>query len=43
MTVWRLDSRELKRFGKTQSRIVETTVQLGGDITKESEEMQIRR
>ncbi len=32
MTVWRLDT-ENKRFGKA-SRQVETTVQLGGDITK---------
>ncbi len=42
MTVWRLDTEELKRFGKTLPvKMVETTVQLGGDITKESDEMQI--
>ncbi len=33
--------RELKRFRKDAVKMVETTVQLGGDITKESERMQI--
>ncbi len=41
MTVWRLDTGRLKRFGRTQSRWWKQQVQLGGDITKESEEMQI--
>ncbi len=33
--------RELKRFGKTQSRWWKQQANLQGDITKESEEMQI--
>ncbi len=33
--------RELKRSSKDAVKMVEATVQLGGDITKESEEMQI--
>ncbi len=33
MTVWRLDTGELKRFGKDAVKR-EATVQLGGDITK---------
>ncbi len=43
MTVWRLDT-GLKRFRKAQSRWWKQRgeVQLGNDITKESEEMQIR-
>ncbi len=39
---WRLDTGELKRFER-RSRWWKATVQLGGDITKESEEMQTRR
>ncbi len=41
MTVWRLDTGSLKRFGRNAVKMVETTVQLGRRITKESEEMQI--
>ncbi len=40
MTVWRLNTERLKRFGKTPVKMVETTFGRG-DITKESEEMQI--
>ncbi len=41
MTVWRAGYRELNGRKERSQDEVEVTVQLGGDITKESEEMQI--
>ncbi len=39
----RLDNRELKRFGKTQSRWWKQTVQLWGDITMKAKKCKSRR
>ncbi len=42
MTVWRLLGHRAVKIRKDAVKMVEATVQLGGDITKESEEMQNR-